>query len=157
FGWANGGSQGLGPAFARAMELLFPTMLLMLGNQSIYQKFFSARSERDARLSVVGWLGGTILLEILIVGIAVLGTALFLNAPDVKAREIIPYTARNGLVSLVGAILVGAIFAKVISTANNYLFSPATNLVNDVYLRFINKEASDRSVLLVSRLTILLL
>jgi Na+/proline symporter len=157
FGWSNGASQGLGPAFARAMELLFPTMLLMLGNQSIYQKFFSARSERDARLSVVGWLGGTLLLEILIVGIAVLGTALFLTAPDVKAREIIPYTARNGLASLVGAILVGAIFAKVISTANNYLFSPATNLVNDVYLRFINREASDRSVLLVSRVTILLL
>ena len=49
------------------MESSVPTMLLLLGNQSIYQKFFSARTERDARLSVVGWLGGTVLLEILIV------------------------------------------------------------------------------------------
>jgi Na+/proline symporter len=157
FGWSKGSSQGLGPALARALELLVPTLLLMLGNQSIYQKFFSARSERDARLSVVGWLGGTVLLEILIVGIAVLGAALFLTAPDVKAREIIPYTARHGLVSLVGAILLGAIFAKVISTANNYLFSPATNLVNDVFLRFLSRNATDRSVLFVSRLTIVLL
>src|SRR5215470_13088031 len=125
---------GAGGGFVRAMELLVPTMLLLLGNQSIYQKFFSARTERDARLSVVFWLGGTLLLEILIVAIAVLGAALFLHDPAVKPREIIPYTARNGMPSLVGAILVGAIFAKVISTANNYLFSPATNLVNDVYI-----------------------
>jgi Na+/proline symporter len=32
--------------------------------------------------------------------------------------------------------------------------SPATNLVNDVYTRFINRNASDKSVLLVSRLMV---
>ena len=154
---AFGRFGGAGGGFVRAMELLVPTMLLLLGNQSIYQKFFSARAERDARLSVIGWLGGTVVLEILIVGIAVLGAALFLHTPGVKAREIIPYTARNGVPSLVGAILVGAIFAKVISTANNYLFSPATNLVNDVYTRFLNREASDRTVLRVSRVLIAVL
>ena len=149
--------SGAGTGFVRAMELLVPTMLLLLGNQSIYQKFFSAKTERDARLSVVFWLGGTLLLEILIVAIAVLGAAMYLHTPGVKAREIIPYTARNGVPSLVGAILVGAIFAKVISTANNYLFSPATNLVNDVYIRFVNPGASDRAVLLVSRVLIAVL
>ena len=40
----------------RALEFLVPTMLLMLGNQVMYQKFFSAKSERDARISVVGWM-----------------------------------------------------------------------------------------------------
>ena len=40
--------------FLRAMEFLVPTMLLMLGNQVMYQKFFSAKSEKDARVSVVG-------------------------------------------------------------------------------------------------------
>jgi len=152
-----GNFGGAGGGLVRALELLVPTMLLLLGNQSIYQKFFSAKTERDARLSVVGWLGGTLVLEILIVGIAVLGAALFLHTPGIKGREIIPYTARNAMPSLVGAILVGAIFAKVISTANNYLFSPATNLVNDVYIRFVNPQASDRSVLRVSRVLIAVL
>ncbi len=36
-----------------------------------------------------------------------------------------------------GALLLGAVFAKVISTASNYLFSPATNLVEDVFVRYI--------------------
>ena len=44
-----------------------------------------------------------------------------------------------------------------ISTGNNYLFSPATNLVNDVYTRFINKNASHRNILLVSRVLVVLL
>jgi len=123
----------------------------MLGNQNMYQKFFSARSERDAKLSVVGWIAGTFVLETVIVAIAVLGAALYLHAPDVKPREIIPYAARHGLPAGLGALLMGAVFAKVISTANNYLFSPATNLVNDVYARFINREASNRQILIVSR------
>jgi solute:Na+ symporter, SSS family len=157
FGYKDGVSQGTGIAFTRAMEILVPTMLLMLGNQAMYQKFFSARSERDAKIAVVGWVAGTFVLEILIMAIAVLGAALFLNAPDIKPREVIPYTARHGLPMFIGALLMGAIFAKVISTANNYLFSPATNLVNDVYTRFINREAKDRSVLFVSRTMVVLL
>jgi len=136
-----------------------PTFLLMLGNQSMYQKFFSARSEKDARVAVVGWIIGTLILETLIIAIAVLGAAMFLHHPEVasRPREIIPFTARNALPPFVGALLLGAVFAKVISTANNYLFSPATNLVNDVYIRFIKKDASNKNILVVSRLLVVLL
>lgn len=154
FSIVNGVDQGMRVAILRTLELFLPTLLLLLGNQSMYQKFFSARSERDARISVFGWIIGTVILETVIVAIAVLGAALYLQAPDVKPREIIPYTARHGLPSFVGALLMGAVFAKVISTANNYLFSPATNLVNDVYTRFINREAGNKQVLLVSRLVV---
>lgn len=144
---------------ARAMEFFVPVFLLMLGNQSMYQKFFSARSERDARIAVVWWILGTLVLETLIVSIAIFAAAAFAGNPEIAARprEIIPFAARHGLPSFVGALLMGAIFAKVISTANNYIFSPATNLVNDVYTRFINPEASHRRVLVVSRVLVVAL
>src|SRR5277367_637461 len=51
---------------AQACDLFLPTMLLMLGNQSMYQKFFSAKSEKDARNAVVGWIIGTVILETVI-------------------------------------------------------------------------------------------
>ncbi len=145
-------------SFVRAMEFLAPTLLLMLGNQVMYQKFFSARSERDARISVVGWIVGTVLLETLIVAIAVFGSALY-RSGEVASQpyEIIPYTARHGLPAFMGALLLGAVFAKVISTASNYLFSPATNLVNDVFVRYIAPGASNKRVLIVSRLAVVLL
>jgi len=143
----------------KALEYFFPTFLLMLGNQSMYQKFFSAKSERDARVAVVGWIIGTLILETLIVALAVFGSALFGPGTELagKPRETIPFVARNALPTWVGALLMGAVFAKVISTANNYLFSPATNLVNDVYTRFINRDASHHSILLVSRFLVVLL
>jgi SSS family solute:Na+ symporter len=151
FGQVDGMAASTLVAFARAMELFIPTMLLLLGNQSMYQKFFSARSGRDAKLSVVGWIAGTLLLEVLIVAVAVVGAALFISRADLFPREIIPYTARHGLPSLIGAILVGGVFAQVISTANNFLFSPATNLINDVYSRFLKPEATHKETLVVSR------
>jgi SSS family solute:Na+ symporter/sodium/proline symporter len=142
----------------RALEFLVPTMLLMLGNQVMYQKFFSAKSERDARISVIGWILGTLLLETLIVAIAVFGSALYPTGEVARQPyEIIPYTARHGLPAFMGALLLGAVFAKVISTASNYLFSPATNLVNDVFVRYIAPGASNKRVLIVSRLAVVLL
>ncbi len=142
----------------RALEFLVPTLLLMLGNQVMYQKFFSARSEKDARISVVGWIVGTVVLETLIVAIAVFGSALYKTGEVARQPyEIIPYTARHGLPALMGALLLGAVFAKVISTASNYLFSPASNLIEDVFVRYISPGASNKRVLTVSRLAVVLL
>ena len=155
---ASGVDQGAAVGVIRGLEFLVPTMLLMLGNQVMYQKFFSAKSEKDARVSVVGWIIGTLVLETLIVAIAVFGRALYPTGEvALHPREIIPYTARNGLPAVLGAVLLGAVFAKVISTASNYLFSPATNLVNDVFVRYMMPGASNKRVLIVSRLAVVLL
>ena len=139
---------------AQALGYLLPTMLLLVGNQGMYQKFFSARSERDARFAVGGWIVGTVLLETLLVTLAVIGSARFHTE---SPREIIPLTARQGLPAWAGAVLLGGIFAKVISTANNYLFSPATNLIHDVYARFVHKNASERANLIASRIIVVAL
>ncbi|WP_263366408.1 sodium:solute symporter family protein [Edaphobacter bradus] len=176
-------------SFIKCLELFLPTCLLLLGNQSMYQKFFSAKSEKDARRAVVGWIFGTVILETVIVAIAVTGSTLFPNGEVSKApREILAYCGLHGfepaattivlgangqvasvtpaaavsttsvyLLRLLGALLMGAIFAKIISTANNYLFSPATNLVNDIYVRYVSPEASNKKILIVSRLTVVLL
>ncbi len=140
--------------FERAMGLMIPTALLLVGNQGMYQKFFSARSERDAKIAAGGWIISTLILETVIIAIAVVGSARF--HPE-QAREIIPYTARHGLPTVAGALLLGGIFAKLISTANNYLFSPATNLIHDVYQRFIDPHASERRNLVVSRIVVVAL
>jgi SSS family solute:Na+ symporter len=146
-----------------AAELFLPTCLLMLGNQSMYQKFFSAKTERDASVAVGGWMVGTIILETVIVSVAVVASAIF-PAGEVAdhPREVLAYTATHAfhgtpLLTLLGALLVGAIFAKVVSTANNYLFSPATNLVNDIFVRYIKPEASNGAILLVSRVMVVAL
>jgi solute:Na+ symporter, SSS family len=219
--------DGTHEVVSSAFALFLPTMLLMLGNQSMYQKFFSAKSERDATRAVGGWIVGTVLLETVIVALAVAGSAVYptgevanqprevlayaglhqlqplptvtnnvviLSEPrsseskdprDANAAPadgtVLPPNARHSdpatagsespylavqttqrtdpmhLLELLGALLVGAIFAKIISTANNYLFSPATNMVNDIFVRYLRPQASNRQVLLVSRLMVVAL
>ncbi|MCL2660222.1 MAG: sodium:solute symporter family protein [Acidobacteriaceae bacterium] len=147
----------------QCLELFLPTCLLLLGNQSMYQKFFSAKSEKAAAQAVSGWIVCTVVLETVIVALAVVGSALF-PAGEVRRapREILAYSGLHGfgpvpLLRLLGALMIGGIFAKVISTANNWLFSPATNLVSDIYVRYLAPEASNRRILLVSRLMVVLL
>ncbi|WP_213803988.1 sodium:solute symporter family protein [Granulicella sp. dw_53] len=179
-------------SFIQCLELFLPTCLLLLGNQSMYQKFFSARSEKDARNAVVGWIVGTVILESVIVALAVTGSALFPTGEvHDRPREILAYIGLHGfepapvttivlgssgavqsvthlatvgvstqslfLFQLLGALLMGAIFAKIISTANNWLFSPATNLVNDIFVRYLRPDASNKQILIVSRLMVVLL
>jgi len=182
--------DGTRERISSAMELFLPTCLLMLGNQSMYQKFFSAKSEKDATRAVTGWIIGTILLESVIVALAVAGSAVFPTGEvHDHPREVLAYVGLHGFsptqtvtttpnltgpatvvttyeilppftlhfLQLIGALLVGAIFAKIISTANNYLFSPATNLVNDIFVRYIRPNSGNRQVLFVSRLMVVLL
>ena len=147
----------------QGLELFLPTCLLMLGNQAMYQKFFSARSEKAARNAVVWWILGTVVLETVIVALAVVGSVLFPSGEvHEHPREILAWSALHGLnggapLRLLGALVLGAIFAKVISTANNFLFSPATNLVNDIFLRYLAPKASNTRILAVSRLIVVLL
>ena len=51
----------------QALELFLPTCLLMLGNQAMYQKFFSAQVGEGRAGAVVGWVMGTVVLETVIV------------------------------------------------------------------------------------------
>ena len=147
----------------QCLELFIPTCLLLLGNQSMYQKFFSAKSEKDATRAVIGWIVGTVILEAVIVALAVTGSVLFPTGEvHDRPREILAYLGLHAFsgspgLQLLGALLMGAIFAKIISTANNWLFSPATNLVNDIYLRYLAPDASNKRILLMSRLMVVLL
>ena len=70
----------------------------MLGNQSMYQKFFSAKSEKAASRAVVGWVIGTVILESVIVALAVIGSVVFPTGEvHQHPREILAYSALHGL------------------------------------------------------------
>ena len=73
-----------------ALEIFLPTCLLMLGNQAMYQKFFSAKTEKDATRATLGWVVGTVILESVIVAIAVVGSALYRSGEvSQRPREIL--------------------------------------------------------------------
>lgn len=142
---------------AEALGLFLPTMFLLLGEANMYQKFFSAKSERAARLAVGGWIAGTILVETLIVAIGVFGSVALRGLSVEDSETIVVRVAVGVLPTVLGMLLLAGAAAIIVSTATSMLLTPATNLIRDVYVRFVNPRASDRQVLLYTRALIVVL
>jgi SSS family solute:Na+ symporter/sodium/proline symporter len=144
-------------SWLQAMGYFVPTFLLALGNGNMYQRFFSAKDEREARKSVIGWVIGVILLGVTLQSLAVVGSSYFKGLEKTEAANIIILVAHKGVPVVIGCVLMAAIVAIIISTANSFLLVPATNVVRDIYQRFINPDLSDKKMILYSRLTVIVL
>jgi SSS family solute:Na+ symporter/sodium/proline symporter len=202
------------------------TLLLLMGVQSMYQKFYSAKTPAEAKKAVSLWIIGTIAVETLVVAIAVYAAAAhwadikafdiastvksevvggqipairsaeraaelarklqgtsdvepqqmrrltsellgaFGGATDVAAVESVrvgidpasivlkaaeDMAARGGLVLPFGLLLLGAACAVVISTGMNYLLSPTTNIMRDIYQRFLKPDADQKKMVALQK------
>lgn len=137
-----------------ALGYTLPTLLLLLGESGMYQRFFSARDERAARRSVIGWILGTIFLESLIVVLAVVGHGLY---RDIDPEMVILHSVKNSLPVVVGCLALAAIVAVIVSTADSFLLVPATNFTRDIYQRFLDPDISQKRIVVVSRIAVVIL
>lgn len=144
-------------SWVQAVGYFVPTLLLALGNGNMYQRFFSARDEKEARKSVVGWVLGVVVLGIALQSLAVIGSSYFKGLEAKEAGKIILLAAHKGVPVAVGCFLLVAIMAVIISTANSFLLVPATNVIRDIYQRFINPGLPDKMMILYSRLAVIAL
>ncbi len=150
-----------------AFGVFFPTLFLLLGESSMYQKFFSAESAKTAKRAVVGMIVGVVVLETALALLAVIGAGKYWNsAPfrgsngnlDVAVTEtVILFLARHDLPTLAGCLLLGAGMAIIFSTGNTFLMIPSTNVTRDIYQRFINPKADDKRIVLVQRMSIVVI
>ncbi|UCF06015.1 MAG: sodium:solute symporter family protein [bacterium] len=145
------------------------TFLLLMGVQSMYQKFYSARTPRDAKISVIFWTIGTVVVETVVVAIAVFAMVklvgmtgadgrLLIN-PDVpkEGGKLVLLAAKNLVPLPVGVLLLAAAVVVVLSTGMNYLLSPTTNIMRDIYQRFINPGADQKKMVVFQRLWVVVL
>ena len=137
-----------------ALGYSLPTMLLLLGESNMYQRFFSAKDERAAKVSVLGWISGTILVETLIVVLAIIGSSIFIG---INPESVILHSVRHGLSPVIGCVLLAAIVAVIVSTADSFLLVPSTNIMRDIYQRFINPNVSQKKMVLYSRIVVIVL
>jgi len=162
--WANESSSGAsGPIIA--LSIAVPTMLLLLGDANMYQRIFSAKDGISARKAILFWVVGVALLESCISFLGLAGSVAAekglitdLAAQGKDATEfIIPTLALELMPTFLGMVLVATMMAVIVSTADSFLLIPATNLTRDVYQRYINKDATEKRVVFVSRVLVLVL
>lgn len=145
-------------SWVQAIGYFLPPALLILGDANMYQRFFSARNEGMARRATVWLFIGVAYMELMIIATAWVASALEWQGGKLDTPgRVIAYVARDYLPVWLGAVVLTTIMAIVISTAISYLLVPATALVRDLYQRFINPEASERSLVWILRAVVVAL
>ena len=137
------------------VELLgyfLPSLALMLGDQNMLQRFASAKNSDEAKKSNIGMFIGEILVIIAIIAVVTQAAKLYpsLDTPS----NVIFQVAVDYLPLVFGALVMCACMAFIVTTADSYLLSSATNLTNDIYVKYIRKDATDKQKMLVLRGTI---
>lgn len=137
------------------------TMLLLLGVQSMYQKFYSAKTAKDAKKAVFLWTIGTVFVETVVVIIAVFAYSKLKDQIDLtipkEGGKVVLLAAKELVPWPVGVLLLGAACAVVISTGMNYLLSPTTNLMRDIIQRFRKKEINQKSAVALQKMLVVIL
>jgi SSS family solute:Na+ symporter/sodium/proline symporter len=217
----------------KAGSYFLATMFLLLGVQSMYQKFYSAKTPKDAKQAVALWVVGTIVVETVVVVIAIFAASYYWEpikefellsrvksqviSREISAEQIQPtlenfinqelssgnidgiqkiriendlnlsagiesekqldqlikeksidpasivlvaaqtIADQGGFLVIIGLLLLAAAVAVVISTGMNYLLSPTTNIMRDIYQRFISPDASQRSMVILQKVMIVIL
>lgn len=140
---------GIGPtAIWHYLAILVPSFIISPG---LLQKIFGARDQRSVRLGVA--LNACCLLLFAFVP-AVLGMIAKGYFGGLDNQELaLPLLLTERLPVWLGGLLLGAIFAAEISTADAVLFMLSTSLSKDLYQSFLKPQATDQEMMRVARIT----
>ena len=142
--WHGGGGGGGWTLLA----LLAPNFIVSPG---LLQKVYGARDAYSIKLGL-GLCGAALLLFAF--APAILGMVARLHYPELADPDrALPLLLRANVPLVVGAVGLGALFVADLSSADAVLFMLSTSMSRDMYHRFIRPQASDRSILVVARVS----
>jgi SSS family solute:Na+ symporter len=119
----------------------------------IYSRLFCARDEKVARASVLWAALIAIPVAFVIVLIGMGAKVLF---PEIASEQAFPTVIENLLPVGVSGLVVAALLAAIMSSADTVLLTTSTILSQDIYKR-ISPDMSERKSLIVSRLGVVII
>ncbi|MDI6638093.1 MAG: sodium:solute symporter family protein [Bacillota bacterium] len=128
------GSIGVGSI----LWIVIPTVMYTLIGQDFLQRMFASKDESTARNSS---LASGILLVILAVFPVLAGMAATLKYPALEnARAAIPTMVADVFPPIIGGIVLAAIMAAVMSTADSLLCAGTSHVIKDLYVSTFNPK-----------------
>lgn len=120
---------GAHPSFV--LWLLVPTVMYTLIGQDFYQRLFATRDAITARRAA--FAGGVILVVVSVLP-AIAGMGARALAPEaIEPAEALPWVLRELMHPAAGGIILAAILAAVMSTADSLLTSATSHVVRDLW------------------------
>ena len=111
----------------------------------------SAKGIRPARIIAMVWVTITLAMAIVV---GVLGRALYPELADPESIFMVMVT--DLFPTIITSILLTAILAAIMSTADSQLLVTSSAVATDIYGGMFNKKASQKSLLWVSRITVII-
>lgn len=137
--------------FDKIMSTALPSFCLVFVLQPIWQRIFSVKDDSGCVRAVFVSIPFVLATVMLVYLFATVGSFLY---PNITQDTVILHLAVKGLPMLIGAILLCAGVAIIITTGDSMLLSSSSNLVTDIYHEYINKNASEKHLLKMSRIMV---
>lgn len=131
-----------------------PVFLLVMGDANQYQRIFASKNAKGARTAVIVMIFTAFAIELLIIAAAWIAGSMM---PDPEnGRYVLIYAAKHFMPLALGLLFLVTVVGIIISTADSFLLVPATTFMKDIYLNYINPKASEKKIVFLSRLLVLL-
>lgn len=130
------------------------------GQPHIIVRFLALRSPKDARAGRFWGVSWMLLSLIGAVFVAMIGTAFFGQNPDIMVTDqenfetIFLDMARILFHPLIAGLVLTAVLAAIMSTMSSQMLVVSSSLVEDLYRMITKKRASDKSLIVLSRLAV---
>ena len=142
-------------SFLDIMNFCLPPFLLIMGDANMYQRFFASKTPEGAKYATKVLIGAVAAAEFMIIFAAWVASSMI---PDAEVgKYVLIYASHKFLPTFLGAIMMTTIVGIIISTADSFLLVPATTLMRDIYLNYINPNVNEKKIVLLSRLLVLIL
>jgi SSS family solute:Na+ symporter len=143
-----------GLTLTQTLGYFLPLLLLILGEQNMYQRFSAARDGATAKQANIGFFAGAVVVLTLV---TLMASAAVILYPDIHPDTAVLNVALGSMPFVIGAPLLAAAVAFIITTGDSYLLSCSTNVTHDFYVRFLDPGASQTKRLWITRGVVLCL
>ena len=123
--------------------------------QSTWQRMFASKSETVAKKA--GITGFAIAAIVSIIPFVVGMIARTYVPLDLDPDYVFTYVTVQLMSPWVGGLVIVALFAALLTSADSFILQGSSNLTVDIYQRLINPNADSKKMMLVSRLTVIII
>lgn len=132
-----------------AIKLICATSLPVLIDGNRYSRFFSAKDAKTAQIST---LIAAIPQSLMLVMSLVMGlSAVILLPADLPKDMVFATLLMKYLPTGIKGLCIASLMAAIMSTADSYMLSGATNISVDIYKTYINPKATDKQMLFITK------
>lgn len=134
------------------MWIILPTVMYTLIGQDFYQRLFSAKDSLTSKKSAIG---AGILLLLVSIPPVIMGMGARALSNIENGAEAVPWVVQNLMSPIIGGIVLAAILAAVMSSADSLLTGATSHVVKDFWIEIFKKDSikDEKKLLTVARIS----